>query len=74
LFGTHAQFRKKKDARKFKQVDPSTETPVKAPPKRAPMASQVIQWATLKEDQRLDWQPQYLIQLCEADPQIRETY
>jgi hypothetical protein len=29
-----AQFRKKKDARKFKQVDPTNKTPVQAPPKR----------------------------------------
>ena len=68
-----AQFRKKKDARKCKQVDPSTETPVKAPPKRPPTASQVAHWITLKEDQRLDWQQQDLIQLCEADREIRET-
>jgi transposase len=69
-----AQFRTKKDARKFKQVDPETATPVKAPPKRPPTASQVAHWITFKEDQRLDWQQQYLVQLCEADQEIRETY
>jgi len=69
-----AQFRKKKDARKFKQIDPSQETPVKAPPKRPPTASQVAHWITFKEEQRLDWQRKYLTQLCEADPQIAQTY
>ena len=69
-----AQFREKKDMRKFKQVDPSNETPVKAVPRRPPTASQVAHWITFKEEQRLDWQQQYLTQLCEADPQIREAY
>jgi transposase len=69
-----AQFRKKKEARKFKQVDPSKETPVQAPPKRPPTASQVAHWITFKEEQRLDWQQRYLTQLCEADPQIAQTY
>ncbi len=31
-----AQFRKKKDVRKFKQVEPTLETPVQAPPRRPP--------------------------------------
>jgi transposase len=70
----YAQFRKKKDARKFKQVDPATQTPVKAPPKRPPTASQVAHWITFKEDQRLEWQHKYLTQLCEADQEIREAY
>jgi len=69
-----AQFRDEKDARKFKQVDPSNETPIKAAPKRPPTASQVAHWITFKEEQRLDWQQQYLTRLCEADPQIREAY
>ena len=69
-----AQFREKKDMRKFKQVDPSNETPVKAVPRRPTTASQVAHWITFKEDQRLDWQQKYLTQLCEADPQIREAY
>ncbi len=69
-----AQFREKKDMRKFKQVSPSNETPIKAPPKRPPTASQVAHWIPFKEDQRLDWQQKYLTQLCEADPQMREAY
>lgn len=44
------QFRTKKDARKFKQVDPSQETAVKAPPKRPPTASQVAHWITFKQE------------------------
>jgi transposase len=47
---------------------------VKAPPKRPPTASQVAHWITFKEEQRLDWQQRYLTQLCEADPQIAQTY
>jgi transposase len=62
-----AQFRKKKDARKFKQIDPTNETPVQAPPKRPPTASQVAHWIILKEDQLLEWQQKYLTKLCEAD-------
>lgn len=68
-----AQLRKKKEARKFKQVDPSKETPVQAPPKRPPTASQVAHWITFKEEQRLDWQQTYLTQLCEKDPHIAQT-
>jgi transposase len=67
------QFRQAKDFRKFKQVDPAQETPVKAPPKRPPTASQVAHWITFKEDQRLQWQKKYLSQLCEADQEIREA-
>jgi transposase len=69
-----AQFRKKKDARKFKAVDPSQEPAVQAPPKRPPTASQVAHWITFKEEQRLEWQQSYLTQLCEKDPQIAQTY
>src|SRR2546425_6081760 len=58
----------------FKQVDPATQTPVQAPPKRPPTASQVAHWITFKEEQRLDWQEKYLTQLCEADQEIREAY
>jgi transposase len=58
----------------FKEVDPATQTPVQAPPKRPPSASQVAHWITFKEEQRLDWQKKYLAQLCEADQEIRETY
>jgi transposase len=67
------QFRKKKDGRKFKQVDPANEAPVQAPPKRPPTASQVAHWITFKEDQRLEWQQKYLTQLCEADDEIAQT-
>lgn len=67
------QFRKEKDFRKFKQVDPTQEPSVKAPPKRPPTASQVAHWITLKDDQRLDWQKKYLSQLCEVDQEIKET-
>lgn len=67
------QFRRTKDHRKFKQVDPAQETPVKAPPKRPPTASQVAHWITFKEDQRLEWQKKYLTQLCEGDQEIQEA-
>jgi transposase len=67
------QFRKKKDGRKFKQVDPANEAPVQAPSKRPPTASQVAHWITFKEDQRLEWQQKYLTQLCEADDEIAQT-
>jgi transposase len=66
-----AQFRQKKERRKFKQVDPSNETAIKTVPKRPPTASQVAHWITFKEEQRLDWQQKYLTQLCEADQEIR---
>jgi transposase len=69
-----AQFRKKKHARKFKQVDPAKETPAKASAKRPPTASQVAHWITFREEQRLDWQQKYLTQLCQADLQIAQTY
>ena len=58
----------------FKQVDPATQTPVQAPPKRPPSASQVAHWITFKEEQRLDWQQKYLTQLCEADQEIQEAH
>src|SRR5947199_691367 len=54
-------------AETFNQVDPTTQTPVKPPPKRPPSASQVAHWITFKEEQRLEWQQKYLTQLCEAD-------
>ena len=58
----------------FKEVDPATQTPVQAPPKHPPTASQVAHWMTFKEEQRLDWQQKHLTQLCEADQEIREAY
>ena len=30
--------------------------------------------AVFKEEQRLEWQQTYLTQLCQADPQIAQTY
>jgi len=69
-----AQLREKKDARKFKQVAPSNETSVEVAPKRPPTASQVAHWITFKEEQRLEWQQQYLTQLCEADQEIAQAY
>jgi len=66
-----AQFRQKKERRKFKQVDPSNETAIKTVPKRPPTASQVAHWITFKEDQRLEWQQKYLTRLCETDQGIR---
>lgn len=67
------QFRRKKDRRKFKPVDPAQTTRVKAPPKRPPTPSQVAHWITFREDQRLEWQKQSLNCLCEADQEIREA-
>lgn len=67
------QFRKAKDFRKFKQVDPTQETSVQAPSRRPPTASQVAHWITCKEDQCLEWQKKYLAQLCEGDQEIREA-
>ncbi len=58
----------------FKEVDPATQTPIQAPPKRPPSASQVAHWITFKEEQRLDWQQKYLTQLCEADQEIQEAH
>jgi len=69
-----AQFREKKDMRKFKQADPANRTAIKAAPKRPPTACQVAHWITFKEEQRLDWQQQYLTQLCEADQEIAQAY
>jgi transposase len=54
----------------FKQVDPVTQTPVQAPPS----ASQVAHWITFKEEQRQDWQQEYLTRLCEADQEIQQAY
>jgi transposase len=64
-------------ARSFKSVEPELATMVKpeeVKKKRPPTALQVAHWMTFKEDQRLDWQQAYLMQLCEADPHIAQTY
>ena len=63
-------FRREKDHRKFKSVDPTQETPVKVLSRRPPTGSQVAHWITCKDDQLLEWQKTYLAQLCEADEEI----
>ncbi len=60
--------------RKFKTVDPSNGAAIKVVPKRPPTASQVAHWITFKEEQHLEWQQQYLTQLCEADREIAQAY
>jgi transposase len=63
--------------RSFQEISPTPETtinPDEGKKKRPPTALQVAHWITFKEEQRLDWQKAYLARLCEADPQIRETY
>jgi transposase len=69
-----AQFREKKERRKFKHVDPSNEASLTVAPKRPPTACQVAHWITFKEDQRLVWPQEYLTQLCEAEQEIAQTY
>lgn len=64
-------------ARSFKSVEPELSTmisPEEAKKKRPPTALQVAHWMTFKEEQRLEWQQTYLTQLCQADPQIAQTY
>ena len=63
-------------ARRFKEVSPTPETrinPDEGKKKRPPTALQVAHWITFKEEQRLQWQKDYLTRLCEADPQLRAT-
>jgi transposase len=67
----------KGEARSFKSVEPTPDTminPDEGKKKRPPTALQVAHWMTFKEEQRLDWQKDYLSRLCETDPLIRETY
>jgi transposase len=64
-------------ARSFKEVAPTPETiitPDEGKKKRPPTALQVAHWVTFKEEQRLDWQKDYLARLSQADQEIRETY
>jgi transposase len=64
-------------ARSFKSVEPEPATMVsreEVKKKRSPTALQVAHWMTFKEEQRLEWQQTYLIQLCQEDPQIAQTY
>jgi transposase len=63
-------------ARSFKKVDPSPATminPDEGKKKRPPTALQVAHWMTFKEEQRLDWQKDYLKGLCETDQEIAHT-
>jgi len=68
---------KKGKARSFKSVEPQAATMVnreEVKNKRPPTARQVAHWMTFKEEQRLDWQQNYLDQLCQQDAQIAQTY
>ncbi|HWZ18884.1 MAG TPA: hypothetical protein VNW73_08830, partial [Ktedonobacteraceae bacterium] len=67
----------KGEARSFKSVEPTPQTminPAEGKKKHPPTALQVAHWVTFKEDQRLEWQKDYLRRLCEADTHIQETY
>src|SRR6266581_2105167 len=57
-------------ARSFKEVAPTPETiitPDEGKKKRPPTALQVAHWITFKEEQRLEWQKDYLARLSQAD-------
>lgn len=63
--------------RGFKRVEPTPETRAikkDAQVRRPPTALQVARWMTFTEEQRLDWQNDYLRRLCEADPLIAQTF
>ena len=67
----------KGEARSFKSVEPKPETmitPDEGKKKRSPTALQVAHWITFKEEQRLDWQKEFLSRLCQADQEVQETY
>jgi transposase len=67
----------KGEARSFKSVEPKPELmihPDVGAKKRPPTALQVAHWMTFKEDQRLNWQKEYLTRLCRADQEIAQTY
>ena len=67
----------KGEARSFKSVEPKPETmitPDEGKKKRPPTALQVAHWVTFREEQRLDWQKQFLSRLCQADQEVQETY
>ena len=60
-----------------KSVEPEAAimvNPEEVKKKRPPTARQVALWMAFKKEKRLEWQQNYLTQLCEKDPQIRETY
>ncbi len=68
---------KKGKARSFKSVEPEAASIIRledVKKKRPPTALQVAHWMTFKEEQRLDWQHNYLDPLCQQDPQIAQTY
>ena len=68
---------KKGKARSFKSVEPEVATmvsPEEVKKKRPPTARQVALWMAFKRGQRLDWQQNYLDQLCEQDAQIAQAY
>lgn len=67
---------KKGKARSFKSVEPEAANIVhleEVKKKRPLTARQVAHWMTFKEEQRLDWQQNYLDQLCQQDEQIAQT-
>lgn len=67
----------KGQARSFKSVEAKPERmirPDEGKKKRPPTALQVAHWITFKEEQRLDWQKDYLARLCQADQEIAHTY
>src|SRR5215470_14260399 len=67
----------KGEARSFKSVEPTPDTmihPDEGKKKRPPTALQVAHWITFKEEQRLDWQKDYLKRLCEIAQEIAHTY
>jgi transposase len=66
----------KGQAHKFKSVEPKPELmiqPDEGKKKRPPTALQVAHWITFKEEQRLEWQKDYLARLCQADQEIAKT-
>ena len=63
-------------ARSFKAVESEAAKMIKpeeGKKKRPPTALQVAHWMTFKEERRLDWQQNYLTELCEKDQQIART-
>ena len=68
---------KKGKARSFKSVEPEVATmvsPEEVKKKRPPTARQAALWMAFKREQRLDWQQNYLDQLCKQDAQIAQAY
>jgi transposase len=64
-------------ARSFKAVEPTPKTVMsleEASKPRLPTALQVARWMTLTNEQRLDWQNEYLARLCQADVAVARSY